>query len=239
MVAAGYLLVRWEPEQLPVRVVTVDGELRRLSPKLLQETVIGHLHGGILTQDLAELKTALEALPWVHSASLRRRWPDRLALVVEENVPFSRWGADGLATADGVVFRPEGEALPQGLPQLSGADEQAALVVSRYQAWAPRFAVLGLAVDGLSLDSRGAWTLQCGTGFTLALGKFQIEERVSRFLRAYPSLAAAGRPGTVDMRYSNGLAVRWSDTGGDPAAGEEGVRTGTRAKGRDGSRNRS
>jgi hypothetical protein len=34
-------------------------------------------------------------------------------------------------------------------------------------------------------------------------------------LRVYPKLAAAGMPSAVDMRYSNGLAIRWLDADGE------------------------
>jgi len=212
MASGGYALLLWEPRQLPVRVVTVDGDLRRLSPQRLQETVVGHIHGGILTQDLAELKAAVEAMPWVRSASLRRHWPDRLELTVEERLAFARWGADGLVTVDGVVFRPEDGDFPGGLVLLSGMDEQAPEVVARFQEWGSQLEALDLGIEELSLDARGAWTLRCSAGFILALGTAQVEERIARFTRAYGKLAAAGKPSLVDMRYSNGLAIRWSDT---------------------------
>ncbi len=215
MACGAYALMLWEPHQLPVRVVTVDGEVKRLSPRRLQQTVVDHLQGGILTQDLAELKAAVEAMPWIRSASLRRHWPDRLELAVEEHVALAHWGKDGLVTADGVVFRPEDGVLPPGLKMLEGPDEHASGVVVRFKDWAARLADLQLEIDELSLDPRGAWTLRCSQGFTLALGKARVEERMSRFIRAYPRLAAAGMPSVVDMRYSNGLAVRWAEDGTD------------------------
>jgi len=210
MVGSGYALLLWEPRQLPVRVVTVDGDLRRLSPEGLRKTVVDHIHGGILSQDLAELKAAVEAMPWVRSASLRRHWPDRLELTVEEQLALARWGEDGLVTADGVVFRPESGDFPDGLVLLTGRDELALDVVTRFQKLGPQLETLDLGIDELSLDARGAWTLRCSAGFTLALGKARFEERIARFTRSYRKLAAAGTPSLVDMRYSNGLAIRWS-----------------------------
>jgi cell division protein FtsQ len=215
MGGGGYALMLWEPRQLPVRVVTVDGEVKRLSVRRLQQTVIDHINGGILTQSLADLKVAVEAMPWIRSASLRRHWPDRLELAVEEHVALARWGPDGLVTADGVVFRPDDGVFPHGLEMLAGLDRHAPEVVERFLAWKPRFSAIEVGIDELSMDARGAWTLRCSDGFTLALGKARVEERVARFLRAYPRLAAAGMPSVVDMRYSNGLAVRWLVEGSD------------------------
>jgi cell division protein FtsQ len=238
MAGGGYVLLHWEPEQLPVRIVTVDGEVQRLSRALLHETVVGRLDGGILTQDLAKLKEAVEALPWVRSASLRRHWPDRLELKVVEHRPVARWGSDGLVTADGVVFRPEDGAFPPGLALLAGVDERAPEVVGQFLAFAPRFAQAGLELEQLTLNARGAWALH-SAGLTLELGKTRVTERVDRFLRVYPRLAAAGTPAAVDMRYSNGLSVRWANDGDAPAADVDSLRAGNKAQARGLASNRS
>lgn len=214
---SGYLLMLQEPHRLPVRMVTVDGEVKRLKPERLRETVIAHLNGGILTQDLVELKAAVEAMPWVRSASLRRHWPDRLELAVVEQEALARWGEDALVCVDGVIFTPEGGATPRGLPKLVGRSEDALRLVKRLQAWGPRLQTLDLRIEELALDARGAWTLHLNTGFALALGTAQVEDRISRFMTAYPTLAAAGMPSLIDMRYSNGLAIRQSPE--NPALG--------------------
>jgi len=220
---SGYLLMLIEPQQLPVSVVTVDGKVKHLKPERLQETVVAHLDGGILTQDLSELKAAVEAMPWVRSASLRRHWPNRLELAVVEQVPLARWGEGGLVCADGVVFKPRRGDLPRGLPKLSGRDEDARLVVESYQRWVPGLKALDLRIEELTRDERGSWSLRLSSGFTLALGKAHLEERMARFIRTYPKLVAAGMPSLVDMRYSNGLAIRWADPPADGQGSGRGV----------------
>lgn len=208
LVGSGYLLMLWEPHRLPVRVVTVEGPVEHLQPERLQQTVIAHLDGGILTQDLSELKAAVEAMPWVRSASLRRHWPDRLELAVVEQEAVARWGEDALVCTDGVLFRPQAGDIPRGLAKLAGRDEDALRLVARLQAWEPLLQTIALEIEELGLDSRGAWTLRLREGITVALGKTRIEERLARFMTAYPTLAATGMPSLVDLRYSNGLAIR-------------------------------
>lgn len=209
-VAAGAWLLRLEPAALPVRIVKVDGTVHRLSAPLLAATVTEHLHSGILIQDLHSLKDAVEALPWVRTASLRRVWPDQIELSVTEHHPIARWGDDGLVTAEGFVFRPEAESLPAGLPRLSADDAKAARVAGNYLEWRERLAALGLKIATLDLDARDAWTLHLANGLRLELGTERVEERLGRFIRTYAQLAAAGQADLVDLRYTNGLAVRWA-----------------------------
>jgi len=219
---SGYLLMLWEPQRLPVRVVTVDGAFEYLSSHRLQETIITHLDGGILTQDLAGLQAAVEAIPWVRSASLQRRWPDHLELAVVERVALARWGDGALIDADGTIFKPVAKDIPQGLPRFSGTERDALELVQRLVDWGPRLRALGLAIETLARDARGAWTLRLSAGFDLALGRERVQERLSRFVRVYPRLAATGTPSLIDMRYSNGLAIRWA-LAEDDAPGPDGI----------------
>jgi cell division protein FtsQ len=136
MASGAWLLGHWEPQLLPVRIIEVEGELHHHSSQLLQETISERLSGGILTADLKDLKQAAEDLAWVGRASVRRVWPDRLQVEVEEHRPIARWNRDGLVTAEGIVFRPGTGTVPAGLPLLEGEDRRAPEVVKRYRSGA-------------------------------------------------------------------------------------------------------
>jgi cell division protein FtsQ len=220
LAGAGYIALQWEPALLPIRVVSVEGEMHGLSRQALEETIAEHISGGILTQDLAALKADVEALPWIHRAAVRRIWPDRIEVTVSEHEAVARWGENGLVTADGIVFRPRDGRLPAGLARLDApADDQAPAVAARFLDWGPRLLVLGLVIDGVHRDARGDWSLTLLGGTELMLGTDDIEVRFNRLVAAYPQVEAIGIPARIDLRYSNGLAVRWlpsTNTGGSP-----------------------
>ena len=211
--AFGY----WEPRLLPVRLIEVQGELHHHSSELLQQTIGERLSGGILTADLEDLKRAAEDLPWVGKASLRRVWPDRLQVRVEEHKPAARWGRDGLVTAQGLVFHPRTGTVPAGLPMLEGDEARAPELVSRYLQWRDDLMLAGQLIDGVAVDARGAWRLDLVSGTRLELGTDQIEQRLARFIGAVAQLEAAGQTEVVDMRYSNGFAVKWAHSAETPA----------------------
>lgn len=209
LAGAGLIAIQWEPRLLPIRVVTIDGEMRGLSKGALQQTIAAHISGGILTQDLASLQAEVQDLPWIRGASVRRVWPDRIVFTVQEHAAVARWGENGLVTADGIVFRPRDGRLPAGLPRLDGADDMAPKVVEHFARWHTRLAELGLIVDGIRRDARGDWSLMLLGGTELYLGTADIETRFARLLAAYPQVEAIGVPTRIDLRYSNGFAVRW------------------------------
>ncbi|WP_200240213.1 cell division protein FtsQ/DivIB [Thiohalocapsa halophila] len=209
LIGAGALALDWEPRLLPIRVVTVDGEMHGLSRESLKQTIGEHIDGGILTQDLVALQQRVEDLPWIHRASVRRVWPDRLVFSVSEHEAMAQWGDNGLVTKDGIVFRPRDGRLPAGLVRLDGADAMASEVVARYRRWHPKLAELGLIIDAVVRNARGDWTLTLLGGTELYLGTDDIEARFQRLLAAYPQVEAIGIPTRIDLRYTNGFAVRW------------------------------
>jgi cell division protein FtsQ len=209
LIGAGFVAVTWEPRVLPIQIVTVEGEMHGLSRESLQRTIVEHIDGGILTQDLSALKRRVEELPWIATASVQRLWPDRLVVTVAEHEAIAQWGDNGLVTEDGIVFRPRDGRLPAGLVRLEGSDDLAPEVVRRYRRWHPKLAELGLIIQSVVRNARGDWTLNLLGGTELYLGTDDIETRFQRLLAAYPQVEAIGIPTRIDLRYSNGFAVRW------------------------------
>ncbi|WP_295405469.1 cell division protein FtsQ/DivIB [uncultured Thiocystis sp.] len=222
MAAAVWLFGYWEPRLLPIRVIEVEGELHHHSSRLLEKTIGERLRGGILTADLVDLKNAAEELSWVGSASLRRVWPDRLQVRVEEHRPIARWNADRLVTAEGVVFDPGTGTIPAGLPVLEGDDKRAPELVRQYLKWREDLMLVGHLIQVLSVDPRGDWRLELVMGTDLRLGTGAIEERLTRFIASAPQLEAAGQPLEVDLRYSNGFAVKWAPSAESPVPANTG-----------------
>jgi cell division protein FtsQ len=214
LIGAGWIGLQWEPVLLPIRVVSIDGEMHGLSREALQQTISKEITGGILTQNLATLRARVQALPWVEQATTRRIWPDRIQVRVREHSALARWNENGLVTEHGVVFRPSDGRLPAGLARLGAAnDEQAPEVVNRFLDWGSRLLALGLIVDGVQRDARGDWSIELLGGTDVLLGTDDVEQRLERLIAAYSQIEAIGIPTRLDLRYANGLAVRWLPVG--------------------------
>ncbi len=219
LIGASWIGLQWEPTLLPVRAVSIEGEMHGLSREALQQTISKEITGGILTQDLATLRARVQALPWVEQATARRIWPDRIQVTVREHSAIARWNESGLVTEQGVVFRPSDGRLPAGLARLGAADdEQAPEVVGRFLNWGSRLLALGLIVDGVQRDARGDWSIELLGGTDVLLGTDDVEERLERLIAAYSQIEAIGNPTRLDLRYANGLAVRWLPIGNSVGA---------------------
>jgi len=210
LIGSGIVAAMWltAPDNVPLERVRIDGDLRHTGRELLRSAMAPELGGSFFSLDLEAVRAAVEALPWITRASVRRVWPGTLVVHIEEREALARWGEAEVVSPQGEVFRPEAESVPEGLASLSGPDGSAPEVVNRYGRMRQRLVRQGLEIAELRLSKLHAWSVQLEGGLWLHLGNRDIEQRLERFLKHFPVLPRQEELVQVDLRYSNGFAVR-------------------------------
>ncbi len=203
-----------------LRGITVSGDVSHNNALTLRAIVAPRLSGTFLSLDMAAARRAFESVPWVRSALVRREFPNRLQVTLQEHQAVAYWGAEGdstLVNSFGEVFEANtGEVEQDSLPRLSGSPEQAAQVLAMYRAVQPLFEHLDLNVDQLELTGRGSWRAELDSGAVVELGRGSEDEVVARvqpFLNTltqvtsrYSRTAAALQ--SADLRHEQGYALR-------------------------------
>ncbi len=164
---------------------------------------------------LESVRENFEQVPWVRHASVRRIWPDRLQISLEEHKVAAAWGDGRLVNLQGELFSANlAEAEEDGpLPQFSGPEDSSQQVLRRYHELVKWLSPLNVRPESLTLSSRHAWTVKLDDGITLLLGREQgvaMEDRITNWVQSVPRLQAklTTRPELFDLRYPNGFAVR-------------------------------
>ena len=206
-VAGAVLLVRspW----FPLRYVEVTHVLQKTTKGEIESAVRGRLGGNFFAVAPAELRAGLEALPWVRRASVRRVWPDRLEISLEEHQALARWGDDALINTHGERFYGStGAELPRFFGP-AGAEHE---VARRYARFSEVVAPLGAALERVVLTPRYAWQLRLSSGLQIMLGRDAdaAEARLRKFVDVYAGTLGRTqrKPDYVDLRYPNGFALR-------------------------------
>lgn len=191
----------------PLREIHVIGDVGHVTNEQVAAVIARELRGNFFTVDLAKARESFEKLPWVRKVNVRRQWPDRLEVAVEEHRPVARWGSTALVNAHGEVFE---AAISSALPVLVGPEGTAAEVVARYAEFDRLLAPIGRKAMLITLSARRAWQLRLDDGMVLQLGRENLETRLAGFVSAYQRTVARlpQPPAHVDLRYSNGFAVR-------------------------------
>jgi cell division protein FtsQ len=199
-----------QPQTLPLRQVELIGPLRHAPRGELEERLAGYVGGSFLAVPVGRVREAVESHPWVARAMVSRRWPDTLRVRIEERRARARWGESALLDQNGEVFLAD-FADAAALPMLVGPVGSERSMLSTYRAAQQRFTGLGLAVEVLRQDARGARQLLLRNGLALKLGREDFEGRLSRFTAAFAAVLATRVEAIagIDLRYANGFAVRW------------------------------
>jgi cell division protein FtsQ len=202
---------KWDAAQmLPIRDVTFVGEMKHVDASELKR-IAGGIRGSMLRTDLAEVKAAVKKIQWVRDADVRRRFPSTLEVSIEEHQPYAHWkSTDGekrsVVNTRGEVFKAD---LDAPLPIFSGPPGSSKEVLANYSAFYTQLAAIGRVPAELTLSARRAWQMKLDNGTSLELGRSEAAERLSRYVKAYPVVAALQLAnGRIDMRYQSGMAVR-------------------------------
>lgn len=220
LAAAAVWLVRMP--SLPVREVIFAEPLPHTQRLEVEQILPATLRGNFFSLNLETVRSALEKLPWVRKVEIRRIWPARLEVKIEEHRPAARWGEGRgeLVNSHGEVF----VALPgdqelAALPLLAGPTGTAQEVLTRYSEFVAIFKAVNERPVQLILSSRLAWQAKLENGMLIDMGREQpkspVGVRLQRFIEVYPETVAkrAIRPAVVDLRYPNGFAMRVAGEG--------------------------
>lgn len=183
------------------------------------------LDQGFWQVDLLKLKASLESHAWVRQAVIRRQWPNQLVIGIDEYVAVARWNDSYLLSATGDVFLPSQTAAFSHLPllrvklidveqQQSPTRETIQQAVTWFNQFQKPLTDYGLSVVEQTQSLEGDFSLVLSNGLILVLGADQVVDRFDRFLTLLDGrlMSELDDIKVVDLRYVNGLSVRWRDS---------------------------
>lgn len=194
----------------PVVKVRMEAKWQELSEAEIRKLLTGFMGKGFFEIDVDGVKQRLEQHPWVAQASVKRLWPDTLALEISEHIAIAKWGETELLNQYGEIFKPSAISGQMQLPQLQGPFESQFLVMQQYQKFSQVLFPSGLRLTELELSSRGSWELTLNEAMHVAVGRSDLSEKLERFVKFYDSQPKTSSAlfDSIDLRYGNGIAVK-------------------------------
>jgi cell division septal protein FtsQ len=220
MIIAGAWAAKQYAASFSVQHVTIQGEFHNRQAHEIETALMPFVRGDFFTVDLQGGREALEELPWVRYAGLRRQWPNRVIVSIQEQVPVARWGQNALLNDAGQVFQHDYVGDTSHLPLLTGPEARETDVLAQYRMLEQQLKDGGLSIAALFLSERNTWKLRTGDGIDIELGGEQIEARLRRLLSVWSGRLRerVDRIASIDLRYSNGFAVGWKTAGSNKEA---------------------
>lgn len=202
-------------ERWPIRVLALQAPLDLVDEASIREVVAPRTAAGFFATDPAAIRTALEALPWVAEVEVRKQWPDRVLVRLDEHRPYGWWTQGRLVAEDGRLF-PAPEGADPALPRFHGSDDRSAEMLAFHREARPLLVLAGDDLAELHLSARGGWHILTREGLAIELGRQDALPRLARFTRLLPTLRRdpQGRVlRSADLRYTNGFALAWGEAG--------------------------
>ena len=217
LVLLALVLLLWiailQPQVLPIKHVRVEGDFIHLSPGGLKHIATNVVRGGFFNVNVQGIKSALLQEAWVREVTVRRVWPDGLIVYITEQQPLARWGDKALLNGEAEVFTPSRDLMPAALPLLAGPVGSHKRVLDKYDTIHAMLSSYHLEVASLSLTKRRAWRFKLVDGPLVMIGSKQVDERLKRFSEFVLTQFAGDllNAELIDMRYTNGFAVKWDE----------------------------
>lgn len=191
--------------------IEVRGALEHLSAQQVREKTRRALKGNFFLADLTEIRIKIGALPWVRRVDVRRIWPGKLEVFIEEHQALAKWEANGLVNTYGEHFLANLDELDDELPVFMGPAQYTKNIAHYYSIFKTILQPLDAQPTYILLTPRFAWRMRLDNGMALELGRVAMEERLQKFVDV--TLATPMLEDTlayVDLRYANGFAVRFA-----------------------------
>lgn len=202
-----------------VKEVVVTGlrgtsDLSHQNPTFIRQAILRQLRGNVFTVQLDTVQKTFAQAPWVRHVTVRRVWPNRLWVVLEEHQAVATLNDDNYVNQQGEAYMAVLDDSLAALPAMHGDRQDASLMLQRLRDLNLWLAPSKVTVKQLYLSERRAWTAVLSNRVTLEIGRDDltpsVDQRVSQWASTWATaLQAAGLSYSlhIDLRYPNGYAV--------------------------------
>jgi len=199
------------PENLTIKSIVVTGDLKILDKNQLQPVIEKFSKTNLYLLDEKGMEQQIEDNPWVHSASMTHVWPDKLVVKIFEQQPVAYWGDDAMLAENGEIIDAVLEDKKGILPVLYSPEDKGRNMATGFLKIRDMMKDFPVKLAEFKEDARGSWKIKLKNGMTLKIGREFQEKRLKRFMVGYrQSLKnVIDKISIVDLRYTNGFAVKW------------------------------
>ena len=225
---AGFLSVLNSMTEMPTGEIFISGQTgtnldigrQGATEEELLSLIEKDIREGFWRFNLEDIKQALEMHTWVRRAEVRREWPNRLFIGIDEYVPVARWNDYYLLTTTGDLVIPKSIVPFNYLPMLidryvSGQknfseSDQIKDMIAWFNFFQQPLIEKGLNITEQSRTTQGEITLVIDDSIRLVLGAVDIKARFRRLLALLdtPFKEKLAFINSIDLRYANGIAVK-------------------------------
>ena len=178
----------------------------------LKELISQKISGNFFTLSLAPIVNTLLTDDQIKAVRIRRLWPNELSIYITGYEPVAFFNKDKVITAEGHTFKTPPHLKLISAAYVQGPESQAIQIMQQLYLFNKILEPLNLKIKKFVLD-HDLYSMTLSNGLHLTLGNHDCNQRLDRFVKLYASIIGHCEDNivSIDLRYSNGLAVKWKD----------------------------
>ncbi len=213
LLALSYLPASWQ-NVWPVEIIAFNNPAVQVQQSDIAALLKENNMNGMLAVDVLVLREKLLENPWVREVAVKKQWPNRLVIEIQEYDVVAKVN-DKFMLENGVLVEGIESAIasmPVTINMGSKNLKQKDLmkhIISRISKIKNSIEESQLAVNDFSINANDSWSLSTSNGIEIKIGRKQHVDRVKRFSSIYAAIENKEQLQTIDLRYSNGVAVSY------------------------------
>lgn len=198
---------------LPVDKIALVGKTEHVTQKEIAEILATNEFSGMLSIDMSLLREQLLKMPWVRDVQVRKIWPDTLSFEIKEFQPIAIINQRYLTEKGSLIEESNYIAKSTVLKitienDLSSVDINFVSLVKQLGEIQTKLANNGMEMKSLNISKSDNWIINLQGKFFIKVGRKQQLQRIENFLKVYAAIEDKNKLESVDLRYSNGFAVK-------------------------------
>ncbi len=198
-------------EHWEISNVVIDAEFKRVNSEQIRITVAANKQRSFFKLNANEIRDNLLQIPWVKEVSVNKKWPDTLRIRLKEHKAVAVWNELKLLNSNGDIFEVDSLEDLSSLPHFNSKTANSKIVWNKYMRFNDIIKNIGFDIVSCEISTIGSWNLVLNNGINLIVGSDYQDAKLVRLAETWESLLKTNEtlPSYVDLRYTNGYAVKW------------------------------
>ncbi|MEK9712071.1 MAG: FtsQ-type POTRA domain-containing protein [Thalassolituus sp.] len=163
---------------------------------------------GFYSADLDSVFDIVNNMPLIVDVQVRKRWPDRIEITVNEDIPMAVWNESKLIGISGELMDIPAHLNVGNLASITGNFEYLDDSIKQFRLIQQIMGKDGVRIQHLDVSDTGSLTLNLSNRWYVNIGRSRLEQRALRLKKLLAGLAAE-QVSAVDLRYGKGAAIKW------------------------------
>jgi len=169
----------------PINEIQIKNQYEKVDSLQVDLIIQQYLRGNFFGLDLNLTRNVFKKLPWVREVSVRRIWPDKIEISIEEHQVIARWGNVGLVNDKGEFFN---AAYQDDLPYFWGPKNFVSEITQKYFEINKILSKELMQIGTISMSDRLSWEIQTDNNIKIVLGRKDILKKITNFVEHYQTV---------------------------------------------------